>query len=73
MEPLYKKLAAILEIEEVTSSDVLRDFDIWDSLTVLSILVMLDKDYGINIDGVALEKLETVAGLASFIQSKVRK
>ena len=73
MEPLYKKLAAILEIEEVTSSAVLRDFDIWDSLTVLSILVMLDKDYGINIDGVALEKLETVADLASFIQSKGRK
>ena len=73
MEPRYKKLAAILEIEEVTSSAVLRDFDIWDSLTVLSILVMLDKDYGINIDGVALEKLETVAGLASFIQSKGRK
>jgi acyl carrier protein len=73
MESLYKKLAAILEIEEVTSSAVLRDFDTWDSLTVLSVLVMLDKDYGINIDGVALEKLETVADLASFIQSKVRK
>jgi len=73
MESLYKKLAAILEIEEVTSSAVLRDFDIWDSLTVLSVLVMLDKDYGINIDGVALEKLETVADLASFIQSKGRK
>ena len=73
MESLYKKLAAILEVEEVTSSAVLRDFDIWDSLTVLSVLVMLDKDYGINIDGAALEKLETVADLASFIQSKGRK
>ena len=73
MEPLYKKLAAILEIEEVTSSAVLRDFDIWDSLTVLSILVMLDKDYGINIDGSSLEKLETVADLASFVQNKAIK
>ena len=73
MESLYKKLAAILEVEEVTSSAVLRDFDIWDSLTVLSVLVMLDKDYGINLDASALEKLETVADLASFIQSKGRK
>lgn len=73
MDSLYRKLADILEVDEVTPNAVLRDFDVWDSLAVLSVLVMLDKDYGINIVATDLEKLETVADLASFVQSKGKK
>ena len=49
MDDIYSKLAEILEVERVNTADVLSEFEYWDSLTVLSILAMLDSEYGINL------------------------
>ena len=38
MESVYAKLAEILEVDEVKPDDVLKNFDNWDSLTVLVVL-----------------------------------
>ena len=72
MEPLYAKLADILEVDEVNPDDVLRDFDIWDSLTVLSIIVMLDHDYGINMVVTELAPIITAVDLVGLVQSKAK-
>ena len=49
MDDIYSKLAQILEVERVNTADVLSEFEYWDSLTVLSILAMLDSAYGVNL------------------------
>lgn len=69
METLNSKLAEFLEEDEIGDDDVLRDFDLWDSLTVLSILAMLDKTYGINIVATDLVKVETVKDLNNLVNS----
>ena len=72
MEQFYAKLADILEVDEVNPDDVLRDFDIWDSLTALSILAMLDGDYGVNIVMTELAPIITAADLVGLVQSKAK-
>ena len=74
MNTLYAKLAEILEvgIEEVSADTVLRDFELWDSLTVLSILAMLDQDYHVNILATDLVPVITVGDLAALVQSRAK-
>ena len=45
----YQKLAEILDVEEVKPEDVLKSFDVWDSLAILSVLAMADAKYGVSI------------------------
>lgn len=57
---ILDKLAEILELDSVKVEDELDDFDLWDSLTILSIIAMLDEDYSVNIDGDKLAEFKTV-------------
>ena len=45
MEELLEKLAEILEVETVDPTKKFTDYDVFDSLAVLTILAMLDSDY----------------------------
>ena len=49
MDDFYQKIAEILEVDAVNASDVLADFPEWDSLSVLSAIAMIGKDYGVNL------------------------
>ena len=49
-----------LEDQEVKFSDSFRDFDEWDSLTHLSLIAMLDDEFGVQIEEEELDKLNTV-------------
>lgn len=46
MEELKKKIAEILEVESLDVNRKFTDYDEWDSLAGLSLLAMLDTDYG---------------------------
>ena len=70
MNTLYDKLAEILEVETVKPGDVLREFTCWDSLTVLSIIAMMDKSYGVNADAKDLKEVITVGDLEHFIEAR---
>ena len=70
MTELNEKLAEILEVDSINDSDVLTDFDGWDSLTSLSIIAMIDTDYNINISAEELVSLSTVGDLKNYIKSK---
>jgi acyl carrier protein len=67
MQAFYEKLAEILEVDEVKTKDRLREFENWDSLTILSVIAMLDASFGINMTAKNLQKIETVGELATFI------
>lgn len=70
MQVFYDNMAEILEVDEVKPNDILQDFENWDSLTILSVLAMLDANFGVNMTAKNLQKIETVGELATFIDSR---
>ena len=73
MDDFYTKLAEILEVDRVTADDVLSEFEYWDSLTVLSVLAMLDSGYGVNLTAANLRELKQAGELAPMVESRRRK
>jgi acyl carrier protein len=71
MHDIYSKLAQILEVERVERTDVLSEFEYWDSLTVLSVLAMLDAEYGINLTAAELRRMKTAGDLAAALEIRV--
>ena len=69
MQGFYKKLSDILEVDSVKDSDILRDFENWDSLTILSILAMLDSE-SISLSTEELDKCISVIDLYEMVKSK---
>ena len=67
---LYKKLAAILDIEEVKPENVLKDFETWDSLAILSVLAMADSKYGVSIKAEEIRSVVTALDLANLMEAK---
>jgi len=70
VEKFCEKLADIFETDEVKLENVLKDFEEWDSLSVLSIIAMFDSDYGVTIFAKDIMKLKTIKDLLSCIQKK---
>jgi acyl carrier protein len=73
MDDIYARLAEILEADRITADDVLAEFEYWDSLTVLSILAMLDAAYGVNLTAADVRKMKTARELAAAVEDRVRK
>jgi acyl carrier protein len=71
MDDIYSKLAQILEVERVDAADVLSEFEYWDSLTVLSVLAMLDSSYGINLTAADIRRMKTAGELAAQLTIRV--
>ena len=66
---IYEKLADIFE-EDVTDETILKDLDSYDSLSILSIIAMCDKDYHITVTASEIRALDTVGDLKAFIESR---
>ena len=73
MDALTEQILEIFEIEEITPSDVLRDLELWDSLSVISLIAFLDEFYGINIEVTELVEVITIADLFSFVEQRRTK
>ena len=73
MDDFLTKLAEILEVDEVKPTDVLQDFENWDSLTSLSVLATLDSSYGVNLATDDLRQMVTVGDLVAKVESLKRK
>jgi len=67
MDEFYTKIAEILDEEKVTETDILADFPEWDSLSVLSVIAMLDANYGVNITAKDLRDAKTVGDITRFL------
>lgn len=72
-EQALEKLCDILETPDVKDADVLRDFDMWDSLAGLSIIAMADSLYGVTLPAADLKKLLTVGDLLGYLESHKTK
>ena len=71
MEEFLPKLAEILEEDEVKLEDRLEAFEEWDSLSVLSVLAMIDSDYNVMLESEALADLTTVGDLLALVESRI--
>ena len=71
METFYKNLAVCLEVDTVQPGDVLRDFDVWDSLTALSILAMVFRDFKITVSADELRASTTGGDLWNVVHRKI--
>ena len=70
MQEFYQKLSDILEIESIEDLDTLRDFEYWDSLTVLSILAMLDSELSVSLSVEELDECITAKDLYLMVEGK---
>lgn len=73
MEEFEDKLAEILEVEELSPNDVLQECENWDSLTVLSIVAMLDSSYGVSLPAADLRRIKTVGELVAVVKARSGK
>jgi len=66
----YQRLAEILDVEEVKPENVLKEFDGWDSLAILSVLAMADAKYGVSIKAEEIRSVATAEDLARLVETK---
>jgi len=65
-------LAEALEMETGTikGSDIFRDYENYSSLTELSVLAMLDSEFGIEVEMKEFNRYVTVDDLSELVSSK---
>ena len=70
MNEFLKQVAGILEVDEVKETDELKAFSQWDSLSVLSVIAMLDASYGVNLHAADFGAIKTAGELWNLVQSR---
>jgi acyl carrier protein len=70
MDEFLKQVAATLELPGVSEADDLKAFPQWDSLAVLSIIAMLDANYGVNLHAADFQAVNSVGDLWKLVQSR---
>jgi acyl carrier protein len=72
MDIFIKKLEEVFEKSNgsIKSEDIFREYNEWDSLVLLSLMAMLEDEYGKTIPREVFEKLNTIEDLYNYIISK---
>jgi len=70
MNEFLKQIASILEVDGVSETDELRAFPQWDSLSVLSVIAMLDASYGVNLRAADFGPIKSAGDLWTLVQSR---
>jgi acyl carrier protein len=71
MENFDVEIAEILEVDYIDLNDQLKEFECWDSLTVLSIIALSSEKYKVILSASEINDSKTVGGLKALIQSKL--
>lgn len=67
MRIFIEKMKEVLEREDVDMQDVFRDYEEWDSVCLLSLMVVLEDDYDLIISKEEFEKIKTIEDLYNYI------
>ena len=71
MEKFIAKFAEAIERDgEIKMEDEFRNYDEWGSLVYLSVVVMMEKEYGVQIEKKKKKKLKTVQDLYNACMNK---
>lgn len=73
-EKLVSALAEALEMDasEINLQDCFRDYKNYSSLSELSVLAMLDSDFGIEIEMKEFNNYKTVESLIILVENRTR-
>jgi acyl carrier protein len=71
MNEFIVKLEDLFEMQSgsILPSDLFREYESWDSLALLSLMAMLEDEYGKTIPREAFDKINTVEDLHNYITS----
>jgi len=69
MEELIEKLKEILEVDELDLSQKFETMEEWDSLTSLSIIALMDSDYGINMSHNEILSFANIGDFCNYVMS----
>lgn len=71
-EKLYNSLAEALEMEtnQINLNDNFREYENYSSLSELSVLAMLDSDFGIEIEMQEFNRFKTVEDLIKLVTNR---
>lgn len=67
MEQLIEQLQELLEIDSIDLSKKFKDYEEWDSLAALSVMALLDSDYGIAIKNSELMAFENIQAFCDYV------
>ncbi len=70
MEELIEKLKELLEVEELDLTQKFENMEEWDSLTSLSIIALMDSDYGINMSHNDILSFANIGEFCKFVISQ---
>lgn len=68
----YEQMAQILDAEEVKPENVLKEFETWDSLAVLSVMAMADAKFGVALKAEEMRSAVTAADLEMLLEAKIK-
>ena len=68
MEKFYVELASLLEVDLIDPSRDLESYENWDSLTILSLIAILDSDFGVNMTSKDIARFKTASELFAKLQ-----
>jgi len=71
-QKFMENLKEVLEIEdrEIALEEEFRTYNEWDSLAYLSVIAMLDEEYGVEIETEDFKKLRTVGALLEEVKKR---
>ena len=67
---LFANLFDETDINVFTPQTKFKELEEWSSLIALSVILMVDEEYGITIEGKDIEKVGTIEELFNTIESK---
>ena len=69
MNKFIEKLEEMLEMSEgsIDLKDNFREYDVWDSLSLLSLMAMLEDEYSITIPRDEFQKINTIEELFNYV------
>lgn len=70
MEELIEKLAEILEVDEIDINKKFTDYEEWDSLCGLSVIAMLDSDYGMTMKNKEILEFNSIKDFCEAVLNK---
>lgn len=70
LDKIYQKLEEILDTQNICDESILEDFEDWDSLSIITLITFLDKEYGINLYTNEIKAAKNVGELLSIIKKK---
>jgi len=72
MEKLVENIEELLEVENLDTNLKFTDLEEWDSLAVLSILALLDSDYGMNLTQKEVEAFASITEFIKYVETNAK-